>query len=113
MAKKPNYLLGYGERLTEPVEIKGGGGEKLPPYPFSEAKARLSRMLTTAVKSIQSLPESACPNGEAVASFTLHPEYFAKSYHPGGFFQEAGLRPVGSKSTTITPEQRSRGRESE
>lgn len=113
MAKKPNYLLGYGERLTEPVEIKGGGGEKLPPYPFNEAKVRLSRMLSAAVASIQSLPESACPNGEAVASFTLHPEYFAKSYYPGGFFQEAGLRPVGSKSTKIKPEQRSRGRESE
>lgn len=113
MAKRPNYLLGYGERLTEPVEIKSGGGVKLLPYLFDEAKTRLGLMLNATVESIRSLPKSACPEGQAVASFTLHPEYIAKSYHPGGLFQEAGLRPVGSKATKITPVKRSRGRATE
>lgn len=110
MAKRPNYLLGYGERLAEPVDIKSGGGDKFPPYPFAEAKERLGKMLATTVERLQILPEAACPNGEVVASFTLHPEYFAKSYFPGGLFQEAGLRAVGSKARRITPAKRSRDR---
>ncbi len=113
MAKRPNYLLGFGERLTESVEIKGGGGDKLPPYPFDESKERLARMLDTTVGVLNSLPESACPNGETVASITLHPEYFAKSHYPGGLLQETGLRNVGSRSRTLKPEKRSRGREPE
>jgi hypothetical protein len=113
MAKRPNYLLGYGERLAEPVEIKSGGGEKPPPYPFKEARERLGRMLSTTVQALQGLPDSACPEGQAVASFTLHPEYFAKSYHPGGFFRDAGLRAVGSRPARIEPERRSRGRQPE
>jgi hypothetical protein len=62
------------------------------------------------VQSLKGLPESACPDGQAVASFTLNPEYLAKSYFPGGLLQEAGLRAVGSKSRTIKPDKRSRGR---
>lgn len=113
MAKRPNYLLGYGERLTEPVEIKGGGGDKAPPYLFDEARDRVARMLQSTAESLRALPESACPDGQAVASLTLHPEYFAKSYFPGGILREAGLRAVGSKSRTIRPQKRSRGRDPE
>lgn len=111
MPEKRNYLLGYGERLTAPVEISGGGGEKKPPYSFEEARARLVPMLQGAAAALEALPENACPNGQAVASLTLHPEYYAKSHYPAGLLREAGLRTVGSKAKTITPEQRSRGRE--
>jgi len=113
MAKRPNYLLGYGERLTEPVEIRSGGGDKLPPYSFEEARNRLAGMLQNTVRELRALPESACPNGQTVASFTLHPEYFAKSYFPGGLLYETGLRAVGSKSRSIKPQKRSRGRDPE
>lgn len=113
MPQKRNYLLGYGERLTTPVEITSGGGEKTPPYSFEQARARLVPMWHTAAVALEALPETACPNGQAVASLTLHPEYFAKSYYPAGLLREAGLRAVGSKAKTITPEQRSRGREPE
>jgi hypothetical protein len=113
MPKKRNYLLGYGERLTTPVEISGGGGEKHPPYSFEEARARIAPMLESAATALDSLPAKACPRGEAVASITLHPEYYAKSYFPGGFLREAGLRAVGSRARKVKPEQRSRGREPE
>jgi len=113
MPEKRNYLLGYGERLTAPVEIASGGGEKKPPYTFGEARSRLAPMLQSAAVVLGALPEKACPNGQAVATITLHPEYYAKSYYPGGFLREAGLRTVGSRAKTITPEQRSRGREPE
>ena len=111
MPEKRNYLLGYGERLTAPVEVTSGGGEKKPPYSFEEARSRLIPMLQSAAVSLEALPEKACPGGQAVASVMLHPEYYAKSHYPGGFLREAGLRTVGSRSRTITPEQRSRGRE--
>ncbi len=113
MTKRPNYLLGYGERLTEPVDIRSGGGEKQTPYKFAEAKQRLGRMLTSTVTSLNDLPKSACPSGQAVASITLHPEYFAKSYFPGDILRTAGLRAVGSRARKVTPERRSRGREPE
>lgn len=113
MAKRRNYLLGYGERLTEPVEIRPSGGKKVPPYTIPEARDRLTGMLRTTVEDLRSLPATACPEGQTVASFTLHPEYFAKSYFPGGLLREAGLRSVGSKSRTITPEKRSKEREPE
>lgn len=113
MANRPNYLLGYGERLTEPVEIRGGGGEKHPPYSFEQARSRLTGMLQATVRDLHALPESACPEGQTVASFTLHPEYFAKSHFPGGLLRWAGLRPVGSKARTVRPAQRSRDREPE
>ena len=113
MPEKRNYLLGFGERLTAQVEIGGGGGPKKPPYSFEEAQRRLEPMLANAASAFDALPEKACPNGEAVASVTLHPEYYAKSYYPSGFLRSAGLRAVGSRARTVRPDKRSRGREPE
>ena len=113
MPEKRNYLLGFGERLTAQVEIGGGGGPKVPPYSFEEARRRLAPMLANAASAFDALPEKACPNGEAVASVTLHPEYFAKSHYPSGFLRSGGLRTVGSRARTVRPEKRSRGREPE
>lgn len=112
MPDAPNYLLGYGERLAESVDIKFGGGEKKAPYPFSEARARLSVMAANTTAELKDLPDDACPGDEAVVSLTLHPEYLAKSYYPAGLLRAAGLRPVGSRARTVAPEKRSRNRQS-
>lgn len=109
MAKR-NFLLGKGERLTHDVVIKSGGGEKAAPYTFAQARARLTPMLRTAVEQIESLPEEACPRGQAVASVTLNPEYIAKSYFPFELLRNTGLTAVGSKPRRVTPERRSKGR---
>jgi len=37
----PNFLLGHGERLTEPVDVGRGPMEKKAPYSFSSARSRL------------------------------------------------------------------------
>jgi hypothetical protein len=107
MAKQRNYLLGYGEQLAEPVDGVRGGGDKNPPYPFEEARERMTAMLTRTSAALNNLPAAACPGGQSVASFMLHPEYYAKTSYPGGFFQAVGLRAVGSRSRTITPDKRS------
>ena len=113
MPEKRNYLLGYGERLTAPVDVAVGGGPKTPPYSFEEARRRLAPMLANTAVAFDGLPDKACPNGEAVASITLHPEYYAKSYFPAGFLRSGGLRAVGSRARRVRPYKRSRDREPE
>ncbi len=82
MAAQRNYLLGYGERLTTRVELSGGGGPKAAPYGFEEARDRLAPMVQRVASALAGLPAKACPDGQAVASLTLHPEYYAKSHFP-------------------------------
>ena len=113
MPEKRNYLLGYGERLTAPVDIVSGGGPKTSPYSFEEARRRLAPMLASAALAFDGLPDKACPNGEAVASITLHPEYYAKSHFPAGFLRSGGLRAVGSRARRVRPDKRSHDREPE
>ena len=59
--RKQNFLLGRGERLTEDVTVRSGGGAKQAPYTFGEARTRLMPMLSQAVKEVDTLPDDACP----------------------------------------------------
>ncbi|MGT0149812.1 hypothetical protein ACT691_10475 [Vibrio metschnikovii] len=36
-----NFIIGYGETLTNKVTVKSGGGDKKHPYSFAEARERL------------------------------------------------------------------------
>lgn len=110
MSRRINYLLGFGERLAEPVDVKTGGGPKQLPYDFEESRERLGPMYEGVVKDLWDLPNSVCPAGEAVASITLHPEFFAKSYYPTNLIEGVGLRTVGSRSRVVVPKKRSRDR---
>lgn len=107
---KQNFLLGKGERLTSDVVVKSGGGPKDSPYTFLEARSRLAPMVQGAAQNMDSLPDDACPNDEAIISITLNPEYIAKSYYPFELLQKLGAEVVGSKPKKITPEKRSRDR---
>ncbi|OII18434.1 S8 family peptidase [Curtobacterium sp. MCBA15_013] len=95
-----NYLIGYAERLVEPIGAPQGGGDKLEPYTIEQARERLAPQLST---TIVSFTEDAAftPNGVHVARFALHPTYIAKSYHPAGMLRAAGLEVIGSKSRKI------------
>ncbi|TIT84124.1 MAG: hypothetical protein E5W59_27865, partial [Mesorhizobium sp.] len=68
---KTNFLLGKGERLTQTVVVRSGGGPKATPYTFAQARSRLAPMLADTVKEIRSLPDEACPQGQAVAAVVL------------------------------------------
>ncbi len=102
MAKR-NFLLGKGEKLVEDIAGVRGGAPKHHPYSFSEAKSRIGPMLTRVVTGIDQLPAAACPDDRVVATFTLHPEYIAKSYFPEKLFESVGLEPVGSRPRRIKP----------
>ena len=101
-----NFLIGFGERLTKKVDRAGRTiNEKALPYNFEETITRLKPGLASTCAAITALPPGACPAGEVVALVTLHPEFLAKSYYPGGAMAEAGLRPIGSRSRDIRPQQ--------
>ncbi|MFT3746360.1 MAG: S8 family peptidase [Pyrinomonadaceae bacterium] len=104
MARKHNYLLGNGERLTHQVEVPKGGGDKNPPYPFPEARRRSTQQAQEVARQVQSLPDDACPGGEVVLSITMHPRYVSKSDFPSQLFSTLGLRSVGTKTTKVSPD---------
>lgn len=105
MKQETNFLLGYGERLTKTIDPPDGGGPKIPPYTFQEAKKRLVPQFVEAAKKLDGLSVLACPRDQAVAVVTMHPQYIAKSYFPKVLLKELGLKSVGSRPTKITPEK--------
>jgi Subtilase family len=111
MADHRNFLLGKGERLTEPVSPAKRAVNKVPPYTPEEARDRLTPMVRAAVSNMARLPEDARPRGQVVGKLVLNPEYLSKSYYPSNFLKSYGLRAVGSKPTTVTPEKRSNNRD--
>ena len=108
---KNNFLLGKGERLVEDIVGVRGGGSKVHPYSFSEAKTRILPMLDEVVVGIDHLPTAACPDDQAVATVTLNPEYIEKSYFPNNLLRSLDLELVGSRPQRITPEKVSRDRQ--
>src|SRR5947207_9892606 len=101
MPRELNFLLAKGERLTTPTTPPGGGGPKKHPYSFEEAQARIKPLADATTRESDALPPIACPQDQAVAVITLHPAYLAKSYHPADLLNAGGLRPVGSRLSTV------------
>lgn len=113
MADNRNFLLGRGERITEPIPPPGRVLDREPPYSLARARARVQPMLRDAIATFAALPATACPHNEAIASVLLHPEYVAKSYYPSAIIDRFGLRAVGSRPARVTPEARSKNRDPE
>ncbi len=100
-----NFLLGFGERLTEKMDPPKTALNKSMPYSFEESVKRLGVQIGQTLKSVQSLPDLACPENQTVVSFVLHPEFTAKSYYPESLFRSWNLEQVGSRMTKIKPEK--------
>ncbi|GAX53111.1 hypothetical protein SO3561_04636 [Streptomyces olivochromogenes] len=105
MAGERNFLLGHGERLVAPVATPPGGATPELPYTAEEARQRLLPQVEAAVRAFDSLPAEACPSGKTVGLVTLHPQFIAKTYHPGDFLRDNGLSYIGSRGAKITPEK--------
>ncbi|WP_439828377.1 S8 family peptidase [Aeromonas enteropelogenes] len=101
--KNKNLLLGYGETLTRKVTIKSGSGNKNVPYTYEENKPYIMENIKSFLETVDEIPDSAKPNGEAVAKIYLHPAFLAKTYFPSGILNEFSLRSIGSKAITINP----------
>lgn len=98
-----NFIIGYGESLTESVTIKNGGGEKSHPYSRLEGKNRFLKSLSDLLPVIDGMPEEQCANNEVVVKFIQHPSYLAKTYYPKSFFKKFGMKDVGSRSVKVKP----------
>jgi hypothetical protein len=99
------YLLGYGERLTGRIAPPSGGPPGAPPYTREEAFARLAGRAEAASRQLDELPDAACPEGEAVAVLTLHPQSIAKSYFPARLLREFDMRHIGSRPAAVTADK--------
>jgi hypothetical protein len=104
MARKHNFLLGHGERLTGKVDVRTGGGDKNPPYPFLKAKERVTTRAKTIATQVADLPDAACPGDEVVLAITMHPRYISKSDFPDKLLNTLGLRTVGTRARRVAPE---------
>jgi len=100
-----NYLLGFGERLTEKIDPPKKPPSKKHAYSFAEARDRLTPRIQRAVAEIDDLPAAACPHNESVAAITLHPSYLAKTFFPSGLLRTVGLEPLGSRPRQVIPEK--------
>lgn len=100
-----NYLIGFGERLTEPISPVSGGGSPAYPYTFLDAQQRLLPMAESLSTAVAELPAKATPAGRAVAAITMHPQFVARSYFPDRILQKFGAEIVGSRPVTITPDR--------
>jgi hypothetical protein len=101
-----NFILGYGERLSEPVPPPGKKMDpKEFPYTPEEALVRLLPQLHNLSHGFEALPDEAFPDDEAVATITLHPQFLAKSYFPEALLNGASLRAIGSTRELIVPEK--------
>lgn len=104
MANTPRFLIGFGERLTEPVPPPPGGGGAPPPYSPEQARERLRPQIQRAARAARQLPAAACPADRVVSVLTLHPSFIAKSHFPGQLLRAVGLEPVGSRPRHLVPE---------
>lgn len=95
-----HYLIGHGERLSEPIVLPRGGNNPKDIYTYEESRERLQPELHTAIDNLPRDSELA-PDDVHVLQFVLHPKYLAKSYHPSGLIKMADLSLVGSKPVRI------------
>ena len=104
MPEAPRFLIGYGERLTEPVPPPLGGGAAPPPYDLHQARDRLAPQFVQASDVALRIPAEACPEDRVVSAMTLHPSFVAKSHFPARLLRAAGFESVGSRPRHVTPE---------
>jgi hypothetical protein len=91
-----NYLLGFGERLTEKIDPVKKPASKKHAYSFAEARQRLAPRIQRAAAELAELPAAACPNNESVAAVTLHPSYLAKTFFPSELLRTVGCEFSGT-----------------
>jgi Subtilase family len=103
MPNEQNFLLGFGERLTEPVSIGFRGGPKTYPYSLEEMRETFAPRLNNTVSELGLLSGTECPNDEVVAVVTLHPAFLAKTYFPERLLRHFNLSPIGSRPKIIRP----------
>jgi hypothetical protein len=99
-----NFLIGRGELLTS--EIKGPKRKpgKAEVYSLQVAQQRLTPQFVSVARSLDALPQDACPGDFGIARLTMNPSYIARSLFPSAMLRSAGLESVGSRTVKVTPD---------
>ena len=105
MADQPRFIIGFGERLTEPVTVRRNSQPPIAPYDLSTARDRVGRAAVEVSRAADLLPSGACPGDSVVAAVTLHPRFLAKSYYPDQLLADIEFEAVGSRPIEIVPDQ--------
>jgi len=105
MANERNFLLGKGEKLAAIAEVAQPYSPTKNPYTLGDRQKVLIPEARQLSQQLDELPESACPEDEAVAVLTLHPAYISKSAFPSALLKAASLRAVGSRQVIVTPKR--------
>jgi hypothetical protein len=103
MAADPRFLLGRGERLTQPVDYRSGPVTDVTPYAWADHSRLLRREMDRQMEAFDALPATARPGDRVVSVLRLHPQYYSRSAFPGELLRDADLRFIGSKPARFRP----------
>lgn len=103
MAAEPRFLLGRGERLTQPVDFRSGPVKDIAPYEWTDHRRLLRRELDRQMAEFDALPAKARPGDRVVSVLRLHPQYYSRSAFPAELLRAADLRFIGSKPARFRP----------
>jgi len=93
-------IIGYGEKLIEPITKKGGFGEPVFPRSYEQARIRVQKQVSTLKQEIAKIPEDKRMD-ELVVTVRLNEKFLAKSYIPDTLFRQARLENIGSRRWEI------------
>lgn len=97
-------IIGYGEKMIEPVTKKGGFGEPTFPRTYSQARNRIIKQVSVLKETISRIPEEKRME-ELVVTIRLNEKFLAKSYIPNTLFKHARLENIGSRRWEIEGEE--------
>ena len=97
--RKP--ILYNGQIYSKPIAKSLGGGEKVMPFTYDEARDFVLKDIAKTRHVLNKLPKSSRLPNEVVLSLKLQPEFAAKSYYPENLFdlgsKKFGIKEIGSR----------------
>ncbi|MFB6465401.1 S8 family peptidase [Cytobacillus sp. Hz8] len=93
-------IIGYGEKMIEPVTKKGGFGTPIFPRTFSQARNHIKNQVSVLKENINNIPEEKRMD-EIVVTVRLNEKFLAKSYTPNTLFKQARFENIGSRRWEI------------
>ncbi|KZC24020.1 hypothetical protein RHOFW104T7_10940 [Rhodanobacter thiooxydans] len=103
MVARQRFLLGRGERLTQPVDYRSGPVTDVAPYAWVDHRRLLRSDLDRQMAAFDALPSMARPGDRVVSVLRLHPQYYSRSAFPSELLRAADLRFIGSKPARFRP----------
>ncbi|WP_083932172.1 S8 family peptidase [Cohnella laeviribosi] len=98
MSNDQRYLpiLGYGEKMIEPVTPRSGFGDPTFPRTYAEARDRVKKQISDLRRVVDTIPEEKRMK-EVIVTVRLNHKFLAKSYTPNTLFREFNIENVGSR----------------